>query len=106
MTDTVTVVDTPDLRASRRAFVLAEDRVGHYPEFRAFFDRTFDLARVGLSRPGYLHQGNAQIFHQEDCHPRRMEWGTVAGQARLCEPVSYRYSRSSSPSIRHQGYGA
>ena len=50
MTVAVTVVDVPDLRATRCAFVLAEDRVGHYPEFRAFFDRTFDLTRVGLSR--------------------------------------------------------
>jgi hypothetical protein len=62
MTDTVTVVDTPDLRASRRAFVLAEDRVGHYPEFRAFFDRTFDLARVGLSRPGYLAVSSGNVY--------------------------------------------
>ena len=62
MTDTVTVVDTPDLRASRRAFVLAEDRVGHYPEFRAFFHRTFDLARVGLSRPGYLAVSSGNVY--------------------------------------------
>jgi len=54
MTVIVEVTDAPDLRGSRRAFVMAEDRVGHYPEFGAFFDRTFDLARVGLSRPGYV----------------------------------------------------
>jgi hypothetical protein len=34
--------------------VLAEDRVGHYPEFRRFFSRVFDLDRVGLAEPGYL----------------------------------------------------
>ena len=62
MTDTVTVVDAPDLRASRRSFVLAEDRVGHYPEFRAFFDRTFHLARVGLSRPGYVAISSGNVY--------------------------------------------
>ena len=62
MTDTVTVVAAPDLRASRRAFVLAEDRVGHYPEFRTFFDRTFDLARVGLSRPGYVVISSGNVY--------------------------------------------
>ena len=51
----VTVIDPPDTSGKRRALVLAEDRVGHYPEFRAFFERTFDLARVGLSQPGYLN---------------------------------------------------
>jgi hypothetical protein len=34
--------------------VLAEDRVGHYPEFRRFFSRVFDLDRVGLAEPGYV----------------------------------------------------
>jgi hypothetical protein len=34
--------------------VLREDRVGHYDEFRAFFVRTFDLDRIGLSEPGHL----------------------------------------------------
>jgi hypothetical protein len=51
----VTVIDPPDTSGKRRTLVLAEDRVGHYPEFRAFFERTFDLARVGLSQPGYLN---------------------------------------------------
>ena len=35
----VAVVSTPDLAGKRLAFALAEDRVGHYPEFRAFFVR-------------------------------------------------------------------
>jgi hypothetical protein len=34
--------------------VLAEDRIGHYPEFRAFFTDMFDLDRIGLRKPGYL----------------------------------------------------
>ena len=58
----VAVVDAPNLTGKRRAFALAEDRVGHYPEFRAFFDRTFDLARIGLSRPGYLAARSGLIY--------------------------------------------
>lgn len=54
MTSRIEVIDAPALAGKRRAFVLMEDRVGHYPEFRAFFDRTFDLGRVGLTRPGYV----------------------------------------------------
>jgi hypothetical protein len=44
----------PALSGKRRAFVLAEDRLGHYREFRDFFARTFDLDRRGLDEPGYL----------------------------------------------------
>jgi hypothetical protein len=50
----VRVITTPSLDGKRRAFVLAEDRIGHYPEFRAFFDRIFDLGHIGLREPGYL----------------------------------------------------
>jgi hypothetical protein len=50
----VTVVAKPDLAGTRLEFALAEDRVGHYPEFRDFFVRAFDLDRVGLSEPGYV----------------------------------------------------
>ena len=50
----VTVVPKPDLAGTRLEFALAEDRVGHYPEFRDFFVRTFDLDRVGLAEPGYV----------------------------------------------------
>jgi hypothetical protein len=53
MTD-VTVVERQDLAGKRLAFGLAEDRIGHYPEFRAFFSRTFDLDRKGLAEPGFL----------------------------------------------------
>jgi hypothetical protein len=51
---TVAVVTAPDLAGKRLALALAEDRIGHYPEFRAFFVRTFDLDRVGLAAPGYV----------------------------------------------------
>jgi hypothetical protein len=51
---TVRVITTPSLEGKRRAFVLAEDRIGHYPEFRTFFAEAFDLGSVGLGEPGYL----------------------------------------------------
>lgn len=50
----VRVIATPSLESRRRAFILAEDRIGHYPEFRTFFAEIFDLDRVGLREPGYL----------------------------------------------------
>jgi hypothetical protein len=50
----VRVITTPSLEGKRRAFLLAEDRIGHYPEFRAFFADIFDLGRVGVREPGYL----------------------------------------------------
>jgi hypothetical protein len=53
MTD-VTVIAPPKLDGLRRALVLAEDRIGHYPEFRRFFADTFELDRRGLSEPGYV----------------------------------------------------
>jgi hypothetical protein len=50
----VKVIATPSPEGKRRAFILSEDRIGHYSEFRAFFVSTFDLDRVGLREPGYL----------------------------------------------------
>jgi hypothetical protein len=50
----VKVIAPPPLEGLRRAFVLAEDRIGHYPEFRRFFAETFDLERDGLKQPGYI----------------------------------------------------
>ena len=50
----VEIIGKPDLSDKRFAFALAEDRVSHYPEFRAFFTRTFDLDRKGLSEPGFV----------------------------------------------------
>ena len=58
----IQVVDAPALEGKRRAFLLTEDRVGHYPEFRAFFDRTFDLARIGLRRPGYVAAPSGMVY--------------------------------------------
>ena len=53
MTD-VKVIAPPPLDGLRRALVLAEDRIGHYPEFRRFFAETFALDRDGLKQPGYV----------------------------------------------------
>jgi hypothetical protein len=50
----VRIIAEPKLTDTRLAFVLAEHRVGHYPQFRDFFVRTFELDRIGLARPGYV----------------------------------------------------
>jgi len=50
----IVVIASPEAGGTRRAMVLTEDRLGHYPEFRAFFARTFDLDRIGLSEPGFV----------------------------------------------------
>ncbi|HUB45604.1 MAG TPA: hypothetical protein VMB73_11520 [Acetobacteraceae bacterium] len=44
------------------ARVLAEDWLGHYPEFRDFFVRSFDLDRVGLARPGWLRAPSGAAY--------------------------------------------
>jgi hypothetical protein len=62
MTSSVTVVEPPDLITRRRALVLTEDRVGHYPEFRDFFVRVFDLDRLGLARPGYVVAPSGGVY--------------------------------------------
>lgn len=62
MSTPVTVVAPPALTGKRAALVLNEDRVGHYPEFRKFFDRTFDLSRIGLTKPGYISAPSGQIY--------------------------------------------
>jgi hypothetical protein len=56
------VVPPPSLDDKRLAFVLAEDRLGHYDEFRAFFVRAFDLDRVGLAQPGYVQAPSGTIY--------------------------------------------
>ena len=50
----IVVIANPEAGGTRRALVLTEDRLGHYPEFRAFFARTFDLDRIALSEPGFV----------------------------------------------------
>jgi len=55
-------IPAPSLEDTRLAFLLAEDRVGHYPEFRAFLTRVFDLDRVGLAAPGYLRAPSGGVY--------------------------------------------
>jgi len=62
MSTDVSVIEPPELAGLRHALVLVEDRVGHYPEFRQFFDRTFGLDRVGLARPGYVTAPSGRIY--------------------------------------------
>ncbi|MGA3400372.1 MAG: hypothetical protein ABSC95_14220 [Acetobacteraceae bacterium] len=58
----VSIVRAPLLEGTRLAFVLAEDRLGHYPEFRDFFARSFELDDTGLARPGYLHVPSGTVY--------------------------------------------
>jgi hypothetical protein len=62
MTPRITIAEAPPLAGKRRALLLTEDRIGHYPEFRAFFDRTFDLRRIGLSKPAYVAAPSAMVY--------------------------------------------
>jgi len=50
----VKIIKPPSLEGLRRALVLTEDRIGHYPEFRRFFAEAFNLDRDGLKQPGYV----------------------------------------------------
>ena len=56
------VIENPTLEGRRRALVLAEDRIGHYPEFRDFFVKQFSLDASGLSRPGYVRAPSGMIY--------------------------------------------
>ena len=58
----VAVIAKPAAEGTRRALVLTEDRLGHYPEFRDFFARTFDLDRVGLAEPGFLRAPSGNVY--------------------------------------------
>jgi hypothetical protein len=50
----VSVIEKQDLAGKRLEFGLAEDRLGHYREFRKFFVDTFDLEHKGLAEPGFV----------------------------------------------------
>ena len=58
----VTVVSRPSTEGKRLTLVLTEDRVGHYPEFRDYFARVFDLDRIGLAEPGYVRSPSGRIY--------------------------------------------
>lgn len=59
---TIEIIDNPELDGTRRALVLTEDRVGHYPEFRDFFVHRFALNSGGLSRPGYVRGPSGMTY--------------------------------------------
>jgi hypothetical protein len=56
------ITSAPSLDGKRLAFVLVEERLGHYPEFRDFFIRGFDLDRVGLTQPGYVQAPSGNVY--------------------------------------------
>lgn len=56
------IIPAPSMEGMRLALVLAEDRLGHYPEFRGFFVRAFDLDHVGLSHPGYIRAPSGTAY--------------------------------------------
>jgi len=58
----IRIIAPPALEGTRRAFLLAEDRLGHYPEFRDFFCRLFELDRIGLAMPGYISAPSNGIY--------------------------------------------
>ena len=58
----VEIVPAPGEADTRLSFLLAEDRLGHYPEFCAFFVRTFDLDGAGRNQPGYLRAPSGTTY--------------------------------------------
>jgi hypothetical protein len=58
----IEVIERPSLLGKRRALVLAEDRLGHYPEFRKFFVQRFSLETDGTSSPGYIRAPSGTIY--------------------------------------------
>ena len=58
----ITVIEKADLDGKRLAFGLAEDRIGHYPEFRDFFARTFGLEYKGLAEPGFVRAPSGIVY--------------------------------------------
>jgi len=58
----IRIIAPPPLESTRHAFLLAEDRLGHYPEFRDFFRRAFELERVGLATPGYISAPSNGVY--------------------------------------------
>jgi hypothetical protein len=58
----IEIIYKPCNDGKREALVLAEDRLGHYPEFREFFIRHFALETGGLSRPGYVRAPSGMSY--------------------------------------------
>jgi hypothetical protein len=58
----IEIIERAGLDGKRRALVLAEDRLGHYPVFREFFIRRFSLETDGPSSPGYVRAPSRMIY--------------------------------------------
>ena len=56
------VIEKPSHDGKRTELVLAEDRLGHYPEFREFFIRRFSLDTDGLARSGHIRAPSGTIY--------------------------------------------
>jgi hypothetical protein len=56
------IVPAPAMDGMRLQLVLTEDRLGHYPEFRAFFAQAFDLDRMGLAQAGHVAAPSGSIY--------------------------------------------
>ena len=91
----VAIITRPVTEGTRHALVLTEDRIGHYPEFRAFFVRTFDLDRVGLSEPGFLRAPSgmayALVFVGPAANRSRRGWKSTRSSKR-CNRSTMRWS--------------
>src|SRR5260370_26024905 len=87
----VEVIEKPSPEGKRTTLVLAEDRVGHYPEFREFFVRRFSLDPNGLSKSGYIRCPSGMIYslvfvgHSGEPFPDGLE---VYALVDALEPVS------------------
>lgn len=58
----VAIIAPPALEGLRPTVVLTEERIGHYPEFRDFFRRSFDLDRIGLAAPGCVRAPSGMAY--------------------------------------------
>jgi hypothetical protein len=58
----VAIISRPVAEGTRQALVLTEDRLGRYPEFRAFFVRTLDLDGVRLSEPVFVRAPSGMVY--------------------------------------------
>ena len=58
----VSIIEKPNISGKRLEFGLAEDRLGHYPEFRKFFTDAFDLDHKGLTEPGFIRAPSGTAY--------------------------------------------
>jgi hypothetical protein len=58
----VAIVGKPNFQGKRLSFALVEDRLAHYPEFRDFFVRVFDLDNRGLAEPGFVRAASGAVY--------------------------------------------